>query len=256
MDEKINVCVVQMASKSGDVGYNLQKAKEFITKAKFQGGELILLPELFDVGYDLEVVKQLDYDTKATLDFLKDICKSLEVYLIAGIYENTCEGKFNTAYVIDDKGVEIAKYRKNKLFCLSIENEIFTPGKEPCRVTIKGISFGLMICYDIRFPELARKYIDIGCEAIAIVSAFPFPRVEHWKTLLKARAIENQLYVVASNRVGQNANFWFHGRSSIIDPWGTILGEGNETDETIVQAIITKQQVDKVREMLPVLKDR
>lgn len=256
MNEQIKVCAVQIASHTGEVGYNLQKAKELILKAKGQGAELILLPELFDVGYDLDVVKHLDYDTSATVSFLKDLCKSLGIYIIAGIYENTVEGKFNTAYVIDNKGNEIGKYRKNKLFCLSIENEIFTPGQELCTVEIKGIKFGLMICYDIRFPELGRQYIDAGCEALAIVSAFPFPRVEHWKTLLKARAIENQLYVIAANRVGKNADFWFHGRSCIIDPWGTMLGEANETDETYAAALIKKELVHKVRQALPALKDK
>lgn len=256
MNEQIKVCAVQMASLAGDVGSNLQKAKEIVTKAKSQGAELVLLPELFDVGYDLEVVKHLNYDTNATLNFLKDLCQCLEIYMIAGVYENTAEGKFNTAYVIDNQGNEISKYRKNKLFCLSIEKEIFTPGEELCVVEIKGIRFGLMICYDIRFPELGRKYIDAGCEALAIVSAFPFPRLEHWKTLLKARAIENQLYVVASNRVGKNADFYFHGKSCIIDPWGTILQEANETDETFALATITKAQVQKVRQTLPALEDR
>lgn len=256
MNEQINVCAVQMVSQAGKEGSNLNKAKELVKKAKAQGAELILLPELFDVGYDLEIVKHLDYNTEATLDFLKALCKELEIYMIAGVYENTSEGKFNTAYVIDNEGNQIGKYRKNKLFCLSIENEIFTPGEEQCIVEIKGIRFGIMICYDIRFPELGRKYIDAGCEVIAVVSAFPFPRVEHWKTLLKARAIENQLYVVASNRVGKNADFWFHGRSCVIDPWGTMLQEANETDETFAQAIITKEQVYKVRQTLPALKDR
>nr|WP_302597001.1 nitrilase-related carbon-nitrogen hydrolase [uncultured Cellulosilyticum sp.] len=256
MNQQIKVCAVQMASRAGEVGYNLQKAKELILEAKSQGAELVLLPELFDVGYDLEVVKHLAYETEATLGVLKDLCKSLEIYLIAGVYENTSEGKFNTAYVIDSTGCEIAKYRKNKLFCLSIENEIFTPGEELCTVEIKGIKFGIMICYDIRFPELGRRYIDKGCEALAVVSAFPFPRVEHWKTLLKARAIENQLYVIASNRVGKNATFWFHGRSCIIDPWGTMLQEANETDETFAMATITKEKVSTVRNLLPSLKDR
>lgn len=256
MSEQIKVCAVQMASLAGEVAHNLQKAKELVTQAKAQGAELVLLPELFDVGYDLEIVKQLDYDTNATLNFLKDLCKSLKIYMIAGVYENSAEGKFNTAYVIDDQGNAISKYRKNKLFCLSKEKEIFTPGEQLCTVDIKGIRFGLMICYDIRFPELGRKYIEAGCEALAIISAFPFPRLEHWKTLLKARAIENQLYVVAANRVGKNADFYFHGKSCIIDPWGTMLQEANETDETFALATITKAQVQKVRQTLPALEDR
>lgn len=256
MSGQLKVCAVQMVSKAGDVGYNLQKAKDLIKEAKNQGAELILLPELFDVGYDLDVVRDLAYDTNETLEALKALCKTLKLYMIAGIYENSTEGKFNTAYVLDDQGNELAKYRKNKLFCLSKEKEIFTPGEQLCTVDIKGIRFGLMICYDIRFPELGRKYIDAGCEALAIVSAFPFPRLEHWKTLLKARAIENQLYVIAANRVGENAGFYFHGKSCIIDPWGTMLQEANETDETFALATITKAQVQKVRQTLPALEDR
>ncbi|WP_054740327.1 nitrilase-related carbon-nitrogen hydrolase [Cellulosilyticum ruminicola] len=256
MKEQLRVCTVQMASKAGDVGTNLQKAKELIKVAKNQGAELVLLPELFDVGYDLDVVKALDYDTNETLEALKAVCRELNIHIIAGVYENGKEGKFNTAYVLDDTGNEIAKYRKNKLFCLSKEKEIFTPGESLCTVDIKGIRFGLMICYDIRFPELGRQYIDAGCEALAIVSAFPFPRLEHWKTLLKARAIENQVYVIAANRVGENAGFYFHGKSCIIDPWGTMLQEANETDEIFAIATITKAQVQKVRQTLPALEDR
>lgn len=256
MNEQLKVCTIQMACHVGEVAYNLNKAKELMKKAKEKGAELVLLPELFDVGYDLELIKTLDYDTHETLNVLKALCRQLDVYVIAGLYENTVEGQFNTAYVIDNHGYEVGKYRKNKLFCLSNEREVFTPGNTPFTFNINNMRIGIMICYDIRFPELSRKYIDAECDVLAVIAAFPFPRVEHWKTLLKARAIENQVYMLASNRIGRDKDLWFHGRSCIIDPWGMILGEANETEEGFVLATISLEEVQSIRKALPVLEDR
>lgn len=252
----LSVATIQMASRAGDVDYNLMQAERLMKAAKKQGAQFVLLPELFDVGYDLNRVMHMAYDTEQTITRLSQISKAQNLYIMAGIYEKALEGSYNSAYVFDPNGEVIAKYRKNKLFCLSKEKEVFTQGKDLATVEIGGIKFGLMICYDIRFPELARRYVDEGCTGLAIISAFPFPRVEHWKTLLKARAIENQLYVVAANRVGENDGFWFHGKSSIIDPWGTLLQEANETDETFAIAHINAKKVEEVREKLPALKDR
>ena len=256
MSNTLKVCSVQMDSKLGDVGYNIRQVHKLILEAKKQDIELVVLPELFDVGYDLDLIKTMAYDTECTLNELKHISSSTNIYIVAGVYECLNGEAFNTAYVIAPNGEILGKYRKNKLFCLSKEKEIFNPGTKLEMIEIKNIKFGLMICYDIRFPEIGRSYVAEGCEAIIVLSAFPFPRLEHWKILLRARAIENQMYIIAANRVGKDKEFWFHGKSCIIDPWGTILHEGNETDEGLIISTISKDEVIRVRKALPALDDR
>jgi len=142
------------------------------------------------------------------------------------------------------------------LFCLGKEKEIFIHGNKPVTFSIGGINLGIMICYDVRFPELARRYVDLNCSVLIISSAFPFPRLDHWRNLLKARAIENQVYIIASNRVGKDADFNFLGNSSIIDPWGTLKGALNETEEGVILNEISMDKVNQVRDFIPCLKDK
>ena len=143
------------------------------------------------------------------------------LFIAAGLTEmEKSEGVlYNTLYVFNNDGEIVVRYRKINLFSMSNETRWFKPGQTPQSFIINNVKVGIMICYDLRFPELARHYYKEGCKAIIISSAFPKPRQEHWKTLLRARVVENQLYVIASNRVGNVNGIEFAGSSSIIDPW-------------------------------------
>lgn len=249
----LNVASIQMDCVPGDVKQNLNKAVGFIHEAKEQGAELILLPELFNVGYDFTVYETMDYSFEQTKEVLADTAKQLNIHLVAGVLELVEDKYHNSVLVFDNFGQVIARYSKVNLFPLSYEEEIFVPGAEAVTVKIGEIQFGIMICFDLRFPELSRQYLKEECDAILIASAFPFPRLDHWRTLLKARAIENQMYVVSANRSGQDGGLTFLGNSCIIDPWGTVKATASETEEGIITHTIDPEKVQQVRQIMPVV---
>ena len=241
-----------MDCEPGDVTKNMEKAVGFLRKAKEKGAELVLLPELFNVGYDFSVYKTMTYDFEETKKILSDTAKELNIHIVAGILEKKEEWWYNSLLVFDNLGEILTNYCKINLFPLSYEEEIFIPGKKIALFTMNGVRFGLMICFDIRFPELSRQYYKEKCDVMLVSSAFPFPRLDHWRTLLKSRAIENQMYVIAANRSGKDSGVTFLGNSCVIDPWGTVKATANETEETVIIHEITSENVNLVRNVMPV----
>ncbi|KNY25773.1 carbon-nitrogen family hydrolase [Pseudobacteroides cellulosolvens] len=255
MCDRLDVSCVQMNCKPGDIKYNLKKAREFADKAVKNGTEILVFPELFDIGYDLSSLVKLDIDEHIAVDELAAIAKDNNMFIAAGLTEKGYGTFYNTLYVFNNIGETVLKYRKINLFSLSKENDYFTPGINPQSFVIKNIKVGVMICYDLRFPELGRYYLKDGCSVIIISSAFPKQRQEHWNTLLKARAIENQLYIIASNRVGSLDGLEFAGNSSIIDPWGNVLETLDNESEGIIKCCISMDKRDEVRKFIPCYND-
>jgi predicted amidohydrolase len=255
MSDKLNVSCIQMDCKPGDIEFNLEKAKDFAGKARETGTEILVFPELFDIGYDLCSLDTLKIDTEKTVGVLSKVAKGNKMFIAAGLTEKSDQTLYNTVYVFNDLGETVVKYRKMNLFSLSKENYYFKPGIKPQSFTIKGIKIGLMICYDLRFSELGRRYFMDGCGAIIISSAFPKPRQDHWDTLLKARAIENQLYIIASNRTGRVGEMEFAGRSTIIDPWGVVVKKLENDGEGIIGSCINMDKVEEVRKFIPCCDD-
>lgn len=249
----VKIASIQMDCEPGNVAKNLEKALGFIHEAAEKGAELVLLPELFNVGYDFTVYKKMEYNNQETIGILSDTAKKLDIHIVAGILELEGDWCYNSIFIFDNLGKIVTKYRKVNLFPLSYEEEIFAPGEEKVTVTLKGIKFGIMICFDLRFPELSRQYLKDECDAILIASAFPFPRLDHWRILLKARAIENQMYVIAANRSGKDGGLTFLGNSCIIDPWGTVKATANETEETVILHTIETDKVQQVRKVMPII---
>lgn len=256
MENNLKVSCIQMDCQVGDIHYNNEKAVKLIHQASGAGAKLVILPELFNVGYDLNFIKRMKYDIEETLSILQKTAKELNLYITAGMLENIDDQKYNCVYVIDNNGEIVCKYRKINLFPLTIEQEVFGAGEEIKTFSIGNFKFGIMLCYDLRFPELSRKYVDEGCNCLILPAAFPFPRLEHWKILLQARAIENQMYVLAANRIGKDNDIWFLGNSSIIDPWGTIKAVANEAEETFVLEEIALSHVKETRAKIPCLENR
>ncbi|MDP4180309.1 MAG: carbon-nitrogen family hydrolase [Bacillota bacterium] len=231
-----------------DIGKNLEKVKSFLVEAKNKGAKLAVLPELFNIGYDLNLFRSYsEYDVSETKHFLSTLSKELDLFIVAGIADQEGGSLQNSACVFDNHGNVICKYNKMNLFPLSEEKNIFTEGSQPETFSIGDFKVGLLICYDIRFPEVTTKYFEEGCNVFIILSAFPFPRLEHWKTLIKARAIESQSYVIACNRVGKDGDMTFLGNSCIIDPWGTEKANLNETEEGVLLGEINMDKILEVR---------
>jgi len=251
MTEVIKAACVQLDSRPGDVKGNIDKSFRLIEEAKERGAQLVVLPELFNVGYDFCVLKDLHYDYYETRSLLSHSAKEFNIHIAAGLLEIEDGKWYNSVLVFDGGGVLLTRYRKICLFPLSHEEEIFHPGNELATFFIGNLKFGIMICFDIRFPEISRIYYKEGCSCVIVSSAFPFPRLDHWRILLRSRAVENQMYIVAANRVGKDGPFFFMGNSCIIDPWGTVNAIANETEETVILHELVADKVDEVRRTIP-----
>jgi predicted amidohydrolase len=241
----------------GQPGKNLAKVEELAARASQSGSNFLLLPELWSTGYDLEHADQhaarIDSGVFASVSTL---AQKYKLAILGSCLSLVGPGLYaNTAVLFDDNGRIIADYNKIHLFKLMDEPQYLMPGNKPVVADTEWGKAGVAICYDLRFPELFRYYALQGASMVMIPAEWPWPRLSHWRTLLQARAIENQLFIFACNRVGTSKRSTFFGHSMIIDPWGEIVIEGGE-DEELITAVIDLGQVKSVRTTIPVFEDR
>ncbi|WP_192896575.1 carbon-nitrogen family hydrolase [Cohnella sp. AR92] len=266
MPNPLRLALIQMHIDAGYPEQNYARLEQRLKEAVAADPkpDVILVPEMWNTGYALERIRELaDPAGVRTRAFVSEFAKRHGVNVIAGsIAELREDGGgerpktvTNTVYGFDRHGDEIAEYSKIHLFKLMDEHLHLEAGEKPGRFTLEGCPAGVMICYDIRFPELARKLALDGAKVLFVPAEWPHPRLHHWRTLLQARAIENQMYVVACNRTGVSGTTRFFGHSMIVDPWGEIVAEAGE-EETIVTAEIDLDLADEVRGRIPVFADR
>lgn len=224
-----------------------------------QTPDLIVLPEMWNTGYALDRIHKLvDKEGIETREWIAAFAATHQVNVVAGsIAEIKSDGHvYNTMIIFDRTGAEVASYSKIHLFRLMEEEKYLQPGEAKVLFALDdGIQAGASICYDIRFPELARSLALSGANLLIVPAEWPHPRLHHWRTLLTARAIENQMYVIACNRVGRSGDTNFFGHSLIIDPWGEIVAEGGEQEE-IITGTVELALVQDVRGRIPVFEDR
>ncbi|MCR4431012.1 MAG: carbon-nitrogen family hydrolase [Tepidanaerobacteraceae bacterium] len=168
---------------------------------------------------------------------------------------NKKEGVFNSSYVINRDGEIVARYDKVHRFRLMEEDRYLSPGKEAVTFELDGIPCGIIICYDLRFPEFVRKLALLGAKVLFIPAQWPRPREIHWKLLNIVRAIENQFFVVAVNRAGKDGKEEFPGMSLVVDPWGEVLLEGSDRQE-VLTATLDLSRIDHARRKITVFEDR
>jgi predicted amidohydrolase len=186
--------------------------------------------------------------------FFSSIAQEKATNIFAGIVEKRNTRIYNTLIHIKPDGKLVKLYRKVHPFSYSSENEHYDSGTKPAITKIRNWKTGLTICYDLRFPELFRKYGKKRTHLIVNIANWPDTRIEHWKTLLKARAIENQCYIAGVNRVGNDPKLHYPGFSSVFDPMGKeIISVENE--EKVIVADLDKNYVNEVREKFPFLND-
>ena len=248
---------IQIDIAYGKPEINFSKVEQWVQKGAEDGNDVLLLPELWNTGYDLTRLDEIaDQDARKSIAFLKDLAKKWEVQLVAGSVANhTANGIKNTLLVFNRTGELVKTYSKLHLFKLMDEHLHLTAGTEDGHFELEGLPAAGFICYDIRFPEWIRKHVVEGAQVLFVVAEWPLPRIQHWKSLLVARAIENQAFVVACNRVGEDPANTFGGHSLIIDPWGEILSEGG-TDEEIVSADVDFSVIEDIRKRIPIFEDR
>ncbi len=251
-DNIVKVAAVQMKVASGDPRENIARAGAMLEEAAAQGAEAVLLPELWTTGYALDRFAELAAEYAApTLEFLKSSARRLEMTIVGGSFpEQGEDGVYSACYIVGPDGAALARYSKEHLFPLLNEPQYLRPG-EPGAVTHTPHGpWSTLICFDIRYPESARRLALGGAQVLWVPAEWPHPRLEHWRTLLRARAIENQLFVVAANRTGRGDNSNWCGHSTVIDPWGNILAEAGE-EETVLPADLDMSLVDEVRRRVP-----
>lgn len=254
---KLKISLAQMDVKLGKPQTNLAGVSRFAQRAAEQGADVLVLPELWSTGYDLENAAQyavaLDAGVFAETAVL---ARQHNLCIIGSCLSDLGDGKIgNTAVFFNKDGTILANYSKIHLFRLMDEHQFLTAGNQLSIAETPWGKMGLAICYDLRFPELFRHYALAECLLTIIPAEWPHPRLEHWQTLLRARAIENQMYIVACNRVGQSKDTHFCGHSCIIDPWGEVLVTGGK-DEQLLMAEVDLGRVTAVRSTIPVFKDR
>ncbi|WP_160720354.1 carbon-nitrogen family hydrolase [Bacillus sp. USDA818B3_A] len=254
---KINVSCLQMDIAFGNPESNYQSAENLIEKAMEEQPDIIVLPELWTTGYDLTRLELIaDEHAQKTIAFLQSAAKKHQVHFVGGSVANRGEkGVKNTLLIVTKDGNVVHQYDKLHLFKLMDEHLYLEAGTEKGLFKVDDQLFAGVICYDIRFPEWIRAHTSEGAEALFVVAEWPAPRLEHWRALLIARAIENQCYVIACNRAGSDPNNQFAGHSLVIDPWGKVLAEAGEKEE-ILTAEINLDLVKEVRKQIPIFEDR
>lgn len=253
----LTVSLAQIDIVLGDPATNLAKAADWIAEAAQRSSDLVILPELWSSGYDLTRAPKLASTMRDGLvRQVANLAAQHQIWVVGSTLVSDGEAQpTNRAILFDPTGEVIASYDKIHLFGLMDEDQYLAPGKSLTLTETPWGKAGLAICYDLRFPEIFRSYALAGANMILLPSEWPYPRQAHWSTLLRARAIENQLYVLACNRVGKDTRNTFCGRSAVIDPWGEVTVEAGDT-ETMLTVTIDLATVPQIRDRIPVFRDR
>jgi predicted amidohydrolase len=260
----MRVAAVQLNS-NGDKARNLAAAEHLVRAAAADGAEIVALPEKWNLlASGEEMAAAAEALGGPSLTAARSWASDLGIHLLAGSIAERQEGKaFNTSVLIGPDGDDLAVYRKIHMFDVEAggvvyrESEHEQAGSEIVSAPVDGIELGLTVCYDLRFPELYRILAVRGARLIAVPSAFTTATGrDHWQVLLRARAIENQVFILAANQVGEAPpHFSSYGRSAIVDPWGVELATAPD-EECFVAAELDLAAQERIRERLPSLAHR
>ena len=208
---------------------NYRRVESLLSAAALSPGTLLLLPEMFATGFTMNAEAVAEPIDGPTASFLSDLALRNKIFVQAGVViHGPCDSRpRNEALVFDPDGRRLASYAKMHLFSFAGEPMHYTAGESPSVFGWQEAVVAPAICYDLRFPELFRQAVKEQAQILAIIACWPAPREEHWLSLLRARAIENQCMVVAVNRCGRDpSGLAYGGRSQIIDPRGVVLADG------------------------------
>lgn len=254
MQKSIKAAAVQFNIALADVDQNVAYVEKALRRLAAQGVELAVLPEMWSCGFAYRELNQLATRTPGIVEKLQALSAELSLTVIGSLPEPHGDKVFNTAYVVD-RGRVAGSYRKMHLFSLMGEDRHLDRGDSVLLAETSVGKIGVMICYDLRFPELARRLAVDGADIIVVPGEWPKPREEHWRGLLKGRAIENQLFVIAANACGVVGKLDFFGSSMILGPKGEVLAEaGYENAEPT--AVLDPAEMEKWRQSITCFQDR
>ena len=237
---------------------NFAHAAELIEKAMEDKPDVLVLPETWNTGfYPRENLEAMcDRDGCRVKTEIGSLAAKHHVNIVAGSVSNVRNGKvYNTAMIFDRQGTCIASYDKIHRFTPMGEDKFYASGDHLCRFTLDGISCGIIICYDVRFPELIRSLTVKGLDVLFMVSQWPQMRLHHLRTLTTARAIENQMFVICCNSCSTADDVVYCGHSAVIDPWGETLALAGPQEELLCTSC-DMEKLEKIRSTIPVFRDR
>lgn len=240
---------------------NLAKAETYIHQATSQGSSLIVFPEMWTTGFNWKYLKKNAQNHHDVIDEVSKLASKHRIW-INGTMPTASQsgGIYNTSLLFSPEGRVHASYNKIHLFNILPENKHLQPGDQLVITEAPWGKTGLSICYDLRFPEVFREYALEGVCLVTLPAAVPYPRIEHWKILTRARAIENQMFMVCVNQVGvekttPQESLTYFGCSAVFDPWGETVLECPQDEECLKTITIDLNKVIEIRHKMSVLKD-
>ncbi|WP_419885634.1 carbon-nitrogen family hydrolase [Paenibacillus sp. B-A-8] len=253
----MRISLIQTDIAFGNPAMNYATVANKISEAAAASPDCLILPELWTTGYDLTRLEEIgDLDGAITKEFISSLAKQYNINIVAGsVASRNASGVTNRMFIFNRAGELVGEYSKLHLFQLMDEHLYLQPGEAKGLFSMEGTLCAGLICYDIRFPEWVRAHTAQGAEILFVSAEWPLSRLSHWRALLISRAIENQCYVIACNRAGNDPNNTFAGHSMIIDPWGDILVEASEGEE-ILTGDIALHKVREIRSQIPIFADR
>lgn len=253
----MKVALVQSSIVWEDKEANFARIREMLENTSFPDGDgLIVLPELFATGFTMNSAQIAEADNGPTENFLIDLAREKSAYVIGGVAKINSNGRnpFNCSVITSPQGDIICRYQKTHPFSLGEEDDNYSKGNTIETVSIHGSTVSPAICYDLRFPELFRLASANGAEVFVVIANWPEKRNQHWITLLQARAIENQAYVIGVNRAGSDPNLSYLGSSIAVDYLGNIIADGG-SEPGVIEAEIDITGLREWREHFPALRD-
>jgi predicted amidohydrolase len=231
---------------------NFARVRELLSSNRPQPGSLVVLPEMFATGFSCDVGVTRQGEPAECDEFLRALAKELDCCVIGGVVSVGSDGFARNESVVFSPNGLLSRFAKIHPF--RREQEVHTPGSEIVTFSWGGFEIAPLVCYDLRFPESFRAAARIGASLMVVIANWPVARIDHWVTLLRARAIENQAYVIGVNRCGRDPEFAYPGRSLVVDPHGTILADAGD-GEKVITAQLDPAVVVQWREDFPALKD-
>lgn len=254
---KVKIALAQLDVAFAKPTTNFQNVAQAVAKAANSRANVVIFPEMWNTGYALTQLDKLaDPNGRQTKELLSKLAQQYQINILGGSVATKQNDHFyNTTYVVDSAGHLVSKYNKVHLFGLMKEDQYLAAGDQENFFQLAGINCASFICYDLRFPEWIRTVARHGADILYFPAEWPAVRIPQWKLMLQARAIENQAFVVAVNRVGDDPDNHFNGHSLVIDPLGKILLDVGESQAVSV-AELDLDYLKKVRGPIPVFKDR
>lgn len=251
----MNVVLIQPDTIWESKEANFGKVRRLLEGHSITPGSLVVLPEMFAVGFSMNVEQISEETDGPTERFVKELAEQYGIYVIGGLVANSKDGRgLNDALVVSPKGDSLLRYSKLHPFRYAGETNYYQPGETIAVFSWEDHLVAPFICYDLRFPEAYRAAVAKGAQVLITIANFPTARVQHWIDLLKARAIENQAYSIGVNRCGSDPNLNYPGRSLVVNPLGEIIADAG-SGEAVLDVEIDFESLLAYRKRFPALMD-